>query len=737
MSDVRGKDSQCDYCGLPVRQRVADQPVFCCFGCRFAASVTAERGEEGQVRWTLTRLGLAIFFSMNVMVFTLALWTQDVYSQSAAVSEANALTLYELFRYLCLVFSLPVVLLLGIPLLENAVDSLRRRQITTDLFVVTAVIAAYVYSCLSVYRSSGHTYFEVACMVLVAVTLGRWLEATGKLKTTQALRSLEKLLPEKICQIVDGRQQSVCLDGVTTGDVVRVLPGERIPVDGVVQRNSAAVDEQIVSGESQPSIKEVGDSVTGGTLNLDGDIEVQVTAPPHQGTLQRLIEAVTMAAGRKARVERLADRLSTWFLPLVIVVATLTFFGHLLFQPADQALMPALAVLLIACPCALGIATPMALWAAMGRASRENVVLREADALRRLAGIRAICFDKTGTLTTGSVELAELVLERETDQDEFLRRATALSATSNHHLARAIAPRYVDHDLSSQVRDLQSFAGRGIVGRVVDCHEPTYLGSERFMSESGMRQTTEIAQAAERIKREGLSLALVGWSGVVRGIFAFKETLREQVPSALDDLRQDNFHLAVLTGDHRQRVEMLRAELQVPVASELLPDDKLAFIERTREETGPVAMVGDGINDAPALSAADVGIALGCGADVSRDAADVCLLGNDLSKIAWSIQLARRTMRTVRENLIWAFAYNSIGIALAAFGLLSPIIAAVAMVGSSLYVVSNSLRLAGSPGPCEDPRTEVVQRKACFDAASETEDASAENVLAGTGATTS
>ena len=275
MSDDHGNEAQCDYCGLPVRQRRSDassadsdRRVYCCFGCRFAASVTAERGEEGQVRWTLTRLGLAIFFAMNVMVFTLALWTQDVYAQSAAVSEANALTLYELFRYLCLVFSLPVVLLLGIPLFENAWDNLRRRVITTDLFVVTAVVAAYVYSCLSVYRGSGHTYFEVACMVLVAVTLGRWLEATGKLKTTQALRSLEKLLPDKICRLVDGRQESALLDEITVGDVVRVLPGERIPVDGIVQRNSASVDEQIVTGESQPSIKEVGDRVTGGDAEL-------------------------------------------------------------------------------------------------------------------------------------------------------------------------------------------------------------------------------------------------------------------------------------------------------------------------------------------------------------------------------------------------------------------------------------------------------------------------------------
>lgn len=682
-----------------------DAAVYCCFGCRFAASVTAERGEEGQVRWTLTRLGLAIFFSMNVMVFTLALWTQDVYSQSSSVSEASALTLYELFRYLCLVFSLPVVLLLGVPLFENAVDNLRRRVVTTDLFVVTAVVAAYFYSCLSVYRGSGHTYFEVACMVLVAVTLGRWLEATGKLKTTQALNSLERLLPETICRIVGGRQQSVSLDEVAVGDLVRVLPGERIPVDGVVKRNSAAVDEQIVTGESQPTVKEAGDQVTGGTLNLDGELVIRVGALPREGTLQRLIEAVTLAAQRKGRAQRLADRLSAWFLPMVIATAAVTFVGHLFFEPADQALMPALAVLLIACPCALGIATPMALWAAMGRASRENVVIRDADALSRLAKVRVVCFDKTGTLTTGTVEFDELVLEHETDREELLRRASILSSTSNHHLARAIAPRYVDHDVANQVSDVQSVAGRGIVGRVGDCHELTYLGSERFMSNNGMRQTADISQAAERMRCEGLSLTFVGWNGIVRAVFAFQETLRKGTVSALDELRRHKLWLAVLTGDHHQRAEVLGAELQVSVASELLPDDKLEWIERIREERGPVAMVGDGVNDAPALSAADVGIALGCGADVSRDAADICLLGNDLGKIAWTIQLARRTSRTVRENLIWAFAYNSLGIALAAFGTLSPIIGAIAMVGSSLYVVSNSLQLARDHAQADEAQT--------------------------------
>ena len=528
MSDEHGQDTQCDYCGLPVRRSRSsarsselDQPAYCCFGCRFAASVTAERGEEGQVRWTLTRLGFAIFFAMNVMVFTLALWTQDVYSQSASVSEANALTLYELFRYLCLVFSLPVVLLLGIPLFENALDNLRRRLITTDLFVVTAVGAAFVYSCLSVYRGSGHTYFEVACMVLVAVTLGRWLEATGKLKTTEALRSLERLLPERICRLADGGQESALLDDIAAGDIVRFLPGERIAVDGIVQRNSAAVDEQLVTGESQPAIKEVGDRVTGGTLNLDGDLIVIVTSPPRQGTLQRLIDAVSQAAQKKGQVERLADRLSAWFLPAVIVIAALTFLGHLLTRPADQALMPALAVLLIACPCALGLATPMALWAAMGRASREQVMFRDADALIRLSKVSVICFDKTGTLTTGTVEFSELVPDHDTDANELTRRASILCSTSNHHLARAIAPLDIVDDVESQVSEARSLPGRGIVGRVGDCHDMTYLGSERFMSESGLQQSSVIAQAAERLRREGLSLAFVGWSGVVRGVFRF------------------------------------------------------------------------------------------------------------------------------------------------------------------------------------------------------------------------
>jgi heavy metal translocating P-type ATPase len=449
--------------------------------------------------------------------------------------------------------------------------------------------------------------------------------------------------------------------------------------------------------------------------------------------LQRLIDAVSQAAQRKGQVERLADRLSAWFLPAVIVIAALTFLGHLLTRPVDQALMPALAVLLIACPCALGLATPMALWAAMGRASREQVMFRDADALIRLAKVSAICFDKTGTLTTGTVEFSELVSDHETDAKELTRRASILCSTSNHHLARAIAPLDIVDDVESHVSEARSLPGRGIVGCIGDGHDMTYLGSERFMSESGLQQSSVIAQAAERLRRGGLSLAFVGWSGVVRGVFAFRETLRDEASSTLEELRQDGFRLAVLTGDHGRRAEMLGAELHVPVESELLPEDKLAFVDRIRGETGLVAMVGDGINDAPALSAADVGIALGCGADVSRDAADVCLLSNDLRKISWTIRLARRTKRTVRENLIWAFAYNSVGIVLAAFGLLSPIIAAIAMVGSSLYVVSNSLRLAGRSEQDDGRKAAESQRKVAGDLMDDVNDVSTENELAQTG----
>jgi heavy metal translocating P-type ATPase len=490
----------------------------------------------------------------------------------------------------------------------------------------------------------------------------------------------------------------VALDQVRPKDVIRVLPGERIPLDGMIQRNRALIDQQLLTGESEPVLRQPGHEVHAGSLNLDGDLWVRVTAPASTGTLQRLVDLVTQAALQKGPEQRLADRLAKWFVPTVAVVAIGSFVWYAVRDNFHDGLMSSLAVVLIACPCALAIATPMAVWAALGTACHHRVLFRRGDALNALARVRAVCFDKTGTLTSGTAVVASLDVDSQTDGDEFAERAAALAAASPHILARAIG-QYLKPSQTVIPDHVEVIAGRGVAGTLPGRPEMNYLGSIEFMRHAGLAASVSLEPVVDRCRDAGQSVCCAGWDGRVRGVFCFHERLRDDAELTIRQLHDDGLHVCVLTGDHQRRAAEFAKQLNVRTDGELLPGDKLAVIQRLRAEHGCVLMVGDGINDAPALAAADVGMALGCGADVSREAADVCLLGNELRTIPWAIQWARQTRRIVRQNLFWAFAYNMIGVSLAMAGRLNPIFAAMAMVASSLIVVSNSLRLAPSPSP--------------------------------------
>src|SRR5262245_14868282 len=387
----------CDYCGLPIDGSAdIERPRYCCYGCRFAASIMAADGDEAQARGAMVRLGLAIFFSMNVMVFTMLLWSQPL-----EPADSLPVAWYDLARYGCLLFTLPVVLLLGGPLLEDVCAELRRFRPSVSLLLCTGVAAALLYSTWSLLSGSGHVYFEVASTVLVAVTLGRWLEATGKLKTTAALRGLKKLLPDHVRLLREGREQLLAASELSAGDIFRVLPGERIAADGEVVRHEAAIDEQAVTGESLPILRRPFDRVISGTLVIDGPLEIRALATANEGTLARMIEAVTGATAARTRYERLAEQISRWFLPTIVFFAGSTFAIQVWLGNPAEGLLSALAVPIIACPCALSLATPMALWAAVGRAAQAGVLVRDGDAFAALARAKTVCFDKTGTLTTG------------------------------------------------------------------------------------------------------------------------------------------------------------------------------------------------------------------------------------------------------------------------------------------------------------------------------------------------
>ncbi|MGB8854424.1 MAG: cation-translocating P-type ATPase [Pirellulales bacterium] len=665
----------CDYCGLPAGSSIAnvDEPVFCCFGCRFAASITAAQGDDGQSRWMMTRLGLAVFFTMNVMVFTMLLW-----SQPDGEPSAQAGALYGLARHACLLFTAPVLVLLGGPLCDDAIAELRRGRASLNLLLLVGVAAAFAMSAWATWRNEGHVYFEVACMVLVAVTLGRWLEASGKLRTTEALRELRQLLPDRVRRRgADSGEQEVALATVQAGDVLRLLPGEHVPTDGRIVAGQASLDERSVTGESVPAAKGPGDVVHSGTCNLDGELLVEVTAPPGAGTLERLIDAVAAAAAT-SRQQRLAERIAAWFLPLVLVTAVVTCAVHWRTGGAAAGILAGLAVVVVSCPCALGLATPMALWAAIGQATRRHVLVRDGDAFTKLAIANVYCFDKTGTITTGC-RVNDVESFGGIEPDRVLAVAADLARGSTHIQARAIEVYATEAGVTAaDIDSPRTIPGCGIEGELCDAHAAARLGSSRWV------------RGAFR-SADPPTLLAIGTEIV--GGFRFAEDVRPEAAAAVGTLRRRGADTWMLSGDRADRAAAVAEPLDLRWRAPLLPAEKLAAIEGFRAAGRRVVMVGDGINDAPALAAADVGVALGCGADVSRWSADICLLRDDLAALPWLVDLASRTRRTIRWNLLWAFGYNAACIPLAATGIVHPAVAAVAMVASSLLVVSNSLRL--------------------------------------------
>lgn len=741
----------CEFCGLPLvgtwwsrgKEPVDSGPSFCCYGCRFASSVAQEKGTAGSIRWTLTCLGIAIFFSMNLMVFTMAMWSMDVYDVQPDGTQA---AMFSLFRWLCLLLSLPVLMLLGIPLLFNAVHDMRTGRFSTDLLILGGVTAAYVFSTVSVLSGSGRIYFEVGAMVLVMVTLGRWFEATGRHNATEALDELADLLPKTVHRITGSLEESVPLADVRVGDMLHVRAGDRFASDGRLVGGRACIDEQIFTGESRPVERNTGDSVYGGTTNLDGDLKVQVTATPRSGSFGRLMDVLRRARESRGHYQQCADRIAAWFLPAVTAVAVMAFIWHSQAS-LEKAFLTSLAVVLIACPCALGLATPLAVWTAIGQALKHGVLFKNSEALERTAEIRAVRFDKTGTMTTGRPQVVDFVAAPNSISSNVIPFAVELATASIHPFSRAIVKYATDaralghlcrtwdgcapdgHPPTPSggcevpfctITDRLTVSGLGVEG-MVNCNgncpraktgvDPdrlpaglygsarrVRLGKPEFVQENWSAITDRITSTIAGANENGQSIVAVGCAGHIDGVFLIDEQLRPEARAAIAGCRELELDVAILTGDRSTRASAVAESLsdgkqKLSFVGDLRPEDKLREIRSARQTSGSVAMIGDGINDAPALAAADVGFALGCGADVTRDSASVCLLSDDLRRVPWSIRFARRTTRIIRQNLFWAFAYNTVGIALAATGLLNPVIAAGLMVGSSVLVISNSLRI--------------------------------------------
>jgi len=740
----------CDYCGLPLpkvlrwswpwrkqlnqanQQRTHEisederEPVYCCSGCRFAADVAREQNGEVRCNRWLVRLLASLFLTINVTMITMVLWSLDVYGVPASLNESTAVLLADVLRWASWLLSLPVLWMLGEPLYQEAKSQLGQGRLATDALLLAGVVAALGYSGISLWQGTGAVYCEIACVVLLLVTLGRWLESLGKIRATAAIDSLAALLPSTVRRLdpvidattLSSLHESVCklvpLADIQPGDRLWIMAGERIPVDAKIITGSAAVDEQLVNGESQPRTREPGMHVPGGALSLDGSLILECTAASQQSSLNRIVQAVRAAQLEAGRYQQLVDRIAAVFTPVVLLIAVVTLFAHAWDSSWSDGTLAALSVILIACPCALGIATPLAIWTSLGRASQAQVLFRNGKALERFATASVLLFDKTGTLTTGTSCLKSIACEANYPPLVAMQLARLLAEHSQHPLSLAILQAAQAQEPCStqdayQLLEIQVLAGQGLAGVVqTDAANDgprvsVLLGSERMMNEWGMEWPEELGHCLENDEQELGARTYLAVAGTVRAAFGFHESIRPEVPQLITELRQANWQIELLSGDHPARVSRFAKELLLEAQGGLLPDDKTQRIRQYQALNRGVVMVGDGINDAPALAAADLGIALGCGADISRQSADLCLLGNDLGRITWAYELARMTLRVVRQNLAWAFGYNLIGIGLAVTGRLNPIWAAFFMVAGSIVVIINSMRLGGFPLPNNSP----------------------------------
>lgn len=592
----------------------------------------------------------------------------------------------------------PVQFILGARFYIAAWKAVRVGAGNMDLLVALGTSAGYG---LSLYEwaqastgSAPHLYFEASAVVIALVLLGKYLESRAKRQTASAIRALEALRPERALQVIDGQERDVPISALRLQDLVRVLPGERFPVDGEVIEGQSHADEALISGESLPVPKQPGDRVTGGAINGEGRLLVRVLALGTETVLARIIRLVEDAQAAKAPIQKLVDRVSQVFVPAVLVLALVTLIGWWLAgAPLETALINAVAVLVIACPCALGLATPTAIMAGTGVAARHGILIKDAEALERAHAVNRVVFDKTGTLTSGSPRIVHSkALGGHTDQ--LLQLAGALQRGSEHPLAKAVLDACAEQHLDvPAINDSQSLTGRGIAGRL-DGRELA-LGNRRLLEESGL-QAGELASCAQAWEAEGRTLSWLIERGAqprVLGLFAFGDSLKPGADQAVRQLAEHGISSHLLTGDNRGSAKVVAQALGIrDVYAEVLPADKAATVLELKKN-GVVAMVGDGINDAPALAAADIGIAMGGGTDVAMQAAGITLMRGDPRLVPAALDISRKTYAKIRQNLFWAFIYNLIGIPLAAFGLLNPVLAGAAMALSSVSVVSNALLL--------------------------------------------
>ncbi len=592
------------------------------------------------------------------------------------------------------VVATPVQFLIGWPFLREAAKRARHLTANMDTLIAMGTLAAYLFSTWQLATGGHELYFEAQVVILAFIVLGRYLEARAKGNAGRAIRSLLELGAKDARVIRSGAETMIPVADVVVGDTVKIRPGEKVPVDGVVVDGGSAVDESMLTGESVPVDKAVGDSVAGATLNTAGALTIRTTAVGADSALARIVRLVEDAQAGKSDLQRLADRISAVFVPIVIAVAVVTFTAWTLATgDPGRAMLAAVAVLIIACPCALGLATPMATMTGTGRGAQLGILIRSMEVLERTRTIDTIVFDKTGTLTEGRMTLTDVVTADGEDREVVLARAGAVEADSEHPIGQAIATAARNElGATPPTRGFASLTGHGVRATVDDVE--VVVGRRSLMVEHGLSLPDQLEAATSRLESAGRTAVLVGWDGHVRGVLAVADTVKPGAAAAVRRLHSLGLQVAMITGDNQRTARAIAGEVGIDrVLAEVLPQDKQAEVERLQSAGEVVAMVGDGVNDAPALVQADLGIAIGTGTDVAIESSDLTLMRGDLDGVATAIELSRATHRTIRQNLFWAFAYNTAAIPVAALGFLDPMLAGAAMAFSSVSVVANSLRL--------------------------------------------
>ena len=663
-----------------------------------------EKNEKKEAHLREMKRNLTISAIFAVPLLFIAMADMVGIPMPAFLSPMQSPVSYALIQ---LALVLPIIWL-GRRFFVDGFKALSKGHPNMDSLVALGTSAAFLYSLYGTYHVlEGHAhfamnlYYESAGVILTLITLGKYFEAVSKGKTSMAIQTLVGLAPKMAMVLRDGQEVEIPVEEVQVGDLIRVKPGEKVPVDGVVTEGNSTVDESMLTGESIPVSKSVGDEVIGASLNKTGSFILKATKIGKDTALSQIIQLVEQAQGSKAPIAKLADKVSGVFVPIVIVLALVSglawyFLGQ---ESWVFALTITISVLVIACPCALGLATPTAIMVGTGKGAENGILLKSGEALEEANHVNMVVFDKTGTITNGTPVVTDVVTADNTDADALVRLAASLEVASEHPLGEAIVAKAKEQGAAfDEVTNFEAIPGFGIKGHVGETL--VFLGNEKWMRENGLANV-EMNDKANHFAEQGKTPLYIGYNDAVQGLIVVADTVKESSARAIQTLHEMGIQVAMMTGDHERTAQAIAAEVGIDrVFSEVLPQDKANYVSKLQEEGYIVAMVGDGINDAPALAQAQVGIAIGTGTDVAIESADAVLMKSDLMDVPAMLKLSRATIRNIKENLFWAFAYNVIGIPFAMgvlhlFGgpLLNPMIAGAAMSFSSVSVVLNALRL--------------------------------------------